>query len=329
MPRISVIIPVYNVAPYISQCLESVASQTFTDFEAILVDDCGDDESVSIVETFIQKYNGSIIFRLIHRECNGGLSAARNTGLSLAKGEYVYFLDSDDTIAPTCLDVLLSSIEQDPRIEMAIGDVEVIGYNTDWDLLKMRSGIYDTELWAYYYNRRYYIPVWNKMIRRSFLETNHLTFEEGLIHEDYLWSFKAACHLKCVSVAEVVTYCYLRRDGSLDMATDKWLHNEHYSKACALQAEYALSLPGFWHKKSVFEYVEKFRFKLLKETLDDGREDIFARRYEMIRQYPYWRSIVLWIRGCTKGEVLRQLHRYLPKRLGRNYYRYIMLKYGL
>lgn len=328
MPKVSVIIPVYNVAPYILQCLESVANQTFTDFEAILVDDCGSDESIEIAMQFITAYDGPISWRILHHEQNRGLSAARNTGMAMAEGEFFFFLDSDDTISPDCLELLQSSIEQDSRIEIAIGDVEVIGRNTDWDLLKMRSGIYDTELWSCYYNNKYYTPVWNKLIRRSFLEKNNLYFEEGLIHEDYLWSFMAACHLKCVSVVESMTYRYLRRDGSLDTTANKWLHNEHYSKACALQAEYALSLPGFWYKKSVFEYVEKLRFRLLKETLDDGREDIFASRYEMIRQYPYWRPLVLLIRGCTKGSVLRQLHRYLPKDVGLKYYRYIMLKYG-
>lgn len=97
--RVSIIIPIYNVEPYILECLQSVDKQTIgDDIECILVDDCGTDNSVLVAEDFIKSYNGRVHFTLIHHQKNGGLSAARNTGIHAAHGEYLYFLDSDDTI---------------------------------------------------------------------------------------------------------------------------------------------------------------------------------------------------------------------------------------
>ena len=99
----SIIIPIYNVEPYILECLQSVANQTIEDkLECILVDDCGTDNSVSVAEEFLKTYSGAIHFELLHHQKNGGLSAARNTGVRASHGEYLYFLDSDDTIIPRC-----------------------------------------------------------------------------------------------------------------------------------------------------------------------------------------------------------------------------------
>ena len=105
---ISIVIPIYNVEPYILECLQSVDKQTIgDDIECILVDDCGTDNSVLVAEDFIKSYEGRVHFTLIHHQKNGGLSAARNTGIHAAHGEYLYFLDSDDTIKNNCIELLL------------------------------------------------------------------------------------------------------------------------------------------------------------------------------------------------------------------------------
>ena len=113
MTKVSIIIPVYNVEPYIEECLLSVSSQTMTEgVECIIVDDCGKDNSMSIAERFIEEYIGKISFSIIHHGSNRGLSAARNTGIKAAKGEYVYFLDSDDTITADCIQRMYAFIER-------------------------------------------------------------------------------------------------------------------------------------------------------------------------------------------------------------------------
>lgn len=109
MSKVSIIIPAYNVAPWIEETLESVARQTFNDFECIIVDDCATDNTLDVVNLWIKKDNR---FRVICRDVNGGLSAARNTGIKYAIGDYISFLDSDDIWHPNFLKRMLELIEK-------------------------------------------------------------------------------------------------------------------------------------------------------------------------------------------------------------------------
>src|SRR5204863_120826 len=106
-PRISVVVPIYNVEAYLEPCLESLAAQTHTDFEAVLVDDGSTDGSAAIAEAFAQR---DPRFRLV-RQPNGGLSRARNTGIDHAKGEFLAFLDSDDMLPPNAYELLLGALD--------------------------------------------------------------------------------------------------------------------------------------------------------------------------------------------------------------------------
>lgn len=117
-PEISIIVPVYNVERYLGECLDSIKSQTFTNWECILVDDGSPDKSIDICE----KYSaGDSRFKVVRRS-NGGLSAARNTGLSYARGNFISFVDSDDIVYPEYLSRLHSlMIEYD-------ADVVQVGY---------------------------------------------------------------------------------------------------------------------------------------------------------------------------------------------------------
>lgn len=101
-PLISVIVPIYNVAPFLNGALHSLAAQTFQDFEAILIDDGSTDESGAVAESFAAEHPNFVV---VHQE-NKGLSGARNTGLNAARGQYVFFLDSDDYLHPKALEVM-------------------------------------------------------------------------------------------------------------------------------------------------------------------------------------------------------------------------------
>ena len=120
---ISIIIPVYNVAPYIERSLKSVMGQTYAgDMECLLVDDCGSDDSMAIAERVIGAYTGPIRFRILHHDHNRGLSAARNTGTDAATGDYVLYLDSDDELAEDCIEKLMRPVEEDATVEMVVGN---------------------------------------------------------------------------------------------------------------------------------------------------------------------------------------------------------------
>ena len=208
--RISIIIPVYNVEQYIEECLQSVANQTMTEgIECIIVDDCGPDNSAAIAKHFIDSYHGDIRFTFIQREKNGGLSAARNTGIESATGEYVYFLDSDDTILPECMELMYGYIEKYGKVDLVQGSFyeteeervtestyRLPEYSEDKKQIKTFLLRYEGDI----------IPAQSRLILHDFLLSNNLFFREGIIHEDNYWTFFLAKHVSTMSFCPVRTY---------------------------------------------------------------------------------------------------------------------------
>lgn len=116
-PRISIIVPVYNVEKYLRECLDSISAQTFTDWECLLIDDGSPDKSGAICDEYAAK---DIRFKVFHKP-NGGVSSARNLGLDKARGEWVTFIDSDDFISPTFLEGLYAPITKGEQLDLVHG----------------------------------------------------------------------------------------------------------------------------------------------------------------------------------------------------------------
>ena len=218
-PKVSVIIPVYLVSAYVERCVRSVMEQSYTDIECIIVDDETDDDSIEKCEALISKYGGPILFRILHHEQNRGLSAARNTGTAAATGDYLYYLDSDDYIAPDCIERLVSVVDKDPTIEMVQGNciIESVGKASPLGKVKQPVCISnnDEARTAFYNDRNIYISVWNRLLKKSFVEKYDLYCREGLVCEDLLWVFYLIKHLNKAYLCEEVTYHYMLRSGSI------------------------------------------------------------------------------------------------------------------
>lgn len=215
--KITIVIPVYNVAPYIEECLRSVMNQSWQGtIECILVDDCGADNSMQIINQILQPYQGKVEFKIIHHEQNRGLSAARNSGIDAATGDYVYFLDSDDEITSDCIERLAKPLQQDDY-DFIVGDYQIIGSKIQMDPLRLADGaiLKGDEVLKAYRVKDWYLMSVNKLYRLSFLNQYNLRFYEGIIHEDELWSFQVACMAKAVCAVGHVTYLYKIREGSI------------------------------------------------------------------------------------------------------------------
>ena len=209
--KISIIVPVYNVEQYISECFDSIAVQTYKgEIECIFVDDCGQDKSVEILEKMIADYQGGISFSIIHHEHNKGLSGARNTGIRHAQGDYLYFIDSDDSITPDCIEKLVALAEKYPGVEVVQGSTKS---KQEWlQLAKKHFPEYsDNFKWIRKTMLlRFSIPMtaWNKLVRKDLIVKNGLYFEEGLIHEDEIWNFMLAKHAHSIAFCCDITYIY-------------------------------------------------------------------------------------------------------------------------
>lgn len=215
--KISVIIPVYNVALYVEDCLRSIMCQTYTgDLECLLVDDSCTDDSITIIESMLLNYNGPIVFHLLHHNHNRGLSAARNTGLSEATGDYIYFLDSDDEISKDCIEKLATVVEQSPEVELVQG-----GRRTKNSRSKIKQpDVIRTEnneevRKCYFLQGNLPILAWNKLVRRSFLLDHNLLFKEGILYEDLHWTFMLMKHLSNIVIIPDITYIYRIRPYSI------------------------------------------------------------------------------------------------------------------
>ena len=218
MPTVSVIVPVYNVSEYLEACIESVLAQTFTDFELILVDDGSSDNCGAICDEYATK-DGRIV--VIHQQ-NGGLSAARNAGLDAATGKYIYFLDSDDSIKPNLMEVVVPYFED--GMDLVVFNHERVELNGLRIPCIHELGTYalSEENRVSFYNKillSYGIgwEAWNRMFRRDFIETFHLRFADNrrIFAEDLYFSVCYCAHVQRIISIPQSLYCYTVREDSI------------------------------------------------------------------------------------------------------------------
>lgn len=229
--KVSIIIPVYNVAPYIKRCLQAVADQTYKDIECILIDDCGTDNSIDIAQKFIGNYSGDITFAILKHEKNKGQAAARNTALHHAKGDYVYFLDSDDAITSDCIEKLMALAMKYPDAVFAQGNF----LNEKGDISKYGWHILLPDYCDKHIKLENYIlsivvtSACNKVIKRSFLIEHDLFFPEGIIHEDMYWSFFLSKHTNAAAFFNEGTYIYYINENSTMTSISNQARIKRYS----------------------------------------------------------------------------------------------------
>lgn len=234
---ISVIIPVYNVENYLRECIDSVLSQTYEIFEIILVDDGSTDGSGRICDEYAEKYNKVTV---IHKE-NGGLSDARNKGLSLANGEYVYFLDSDDYIVPQSFEELVSVIKAD-NSDFVFFDAKSFedsdrGYNIAQRYI--RKSNYETAkgedvLCKLLNKKEFHSAVPLCFIKKDILIKEKLSFISGIFYEDTIFTYEL------FMVASTVSYCtkalYHRRYRKASITTSK-KNYKYFDSICKVYEE--------------------------------------------------------------------------------------------
>lgn len=210
----SVIIPVYNVEPYLRECLDSVLAQTCGDWEAVCVDDGSTDGSGDILADYASRDSRIHVVT----QANSGLSAARNTGLDHARGDYILFLDSDDWLEPSALESInaqLSILNSPfPKDLLCFG-----GWRGEQEECPIPA-TYPTG-WDYYNHQALahhdfpFVCVVLRCYRRQFLEQNDLRFREGILHEDNHFTPRACMAAGKVAVIANPLYHYRIREGSI------------------------------------------------------------------------------------------------------------------
>ena len=208
-PRVSVVVPIYNVEPYLPECLDSISGQTMRDFEVVMVDDGSADRSAEIAAAYESR---DPRFRLV-RQPNGGLGHARNTGIKLSTGEFLMFVDSDDALPPDALEHLLTSLDATGS-DFATGNV--------WRLRP--TGLEPSQWLAPVFattRKRTHVTQFrplvtdriacNKLWRRSFWDENDFRFPEGVLFEDQYVTLPAHFLARAVDVVKEPVYYWRAR----------------------------------------------------------------------------------------------------------------------
>jgi CDP-glycerol glycerophosphotransferase len=282
MATISAVVPVYNVEDYLDECLASLVRQTHRDMEILIVDDGSTDSSLAIAQRYAA---GDDRIRIVQRP-NGGLGAARNTGIEHATGEYLAFLDSDDVLPPTAYATLLRSLEATGS-DFATGNVHRLTATGTSQAPFLRSVFMRDRPKTHVKTFRDLLSdriVPNKLWRRSFWDEHGFRFPEGMLHEDIPVVIPAQFLARSVDVISTPVYYYRVREGGDLSITQRRAEKralldrlKAVELACDFLAEHGQRRGLRWYEDSVI--AEDFRYHLnVLEVADDEYREIFVER---------------------------------------------------
>jgi glycosyltransferase involved in cell wall biosynthesis len=216
MDLITISIPVYNVEEYVEQALLSALGQTYENIEYLVIDDKGNDNSMAIVKNIVSMHPRGQYMRIVEHPVNLGLGETRNISIDLANGKYLFFLDSDDEITPDCIEKLYEEM-QNTNVDMVVGSYnEIVGSKVT--SLRKNNRILKKdkeEIILSYFDKYFYVPLWNKLYKTSFLRINNIKCVPHQTIEDNYFTFQVLLHAQAYSVIPNVTYLHYLRDQSV------------------------------------------------------------------------------------------------------------------
>lgn len=276
-PHISVIVPIYNVAPYIERCVRSLMEQTFKDVEYIFVNDCTPDNSIEILQRVIKEYperRSSIT--LLHNKVNKGLAATRFAGMDQAKGEYILHCDSDDWVEPEMLQIMhQKAITEKADIVCCEAIKEYsnrkVHYQYNYDEEKLENGLLDLQV------GEIHIAVWNKLVKKSLYTQYDIRHYDGInMGEDSALTIRLRYYSKKTVIVHEPFYHYNRTNCHSIVA--------NIEESCIIEKiELAKNIESFF--KSIHKEKE---FRLLINHYKFDSKQFYIRKFHDIGK---WKSI--------------------------------------
>lgn len=274
---VSIIIPVYNGEKYIKRCLKSAVNQTYKDIEIIVLNDGSSDRSEEIINEIAK--DDSRIRYYFHN--NMGVGKTRNRGIELSEGDYITFLDADDTYELTYVESLIQDIET--------YDMVISGYRRiDGDVVKFEVRPKNDE-WSHFK----YTATSGKMFRKAFLDKNHIRYQEFKIGEDILFSLTACRLADSVKVIEYAGYHAFYNPSSVTKQMNNHVKRNHIIpvleevKALHLEEKYGFQMVAFFFCKTIAQHLYNQVAILTKEQLVEEVED----NVHWLRNLDYKKSV--------------------------------------
>lgn len=287
MPKVSIIVPVYNVEKYLPKCLESLINQTFDDIEIICVNDGSPDNSAVILQDFAARDSR---IKVITKE-NGGLFSARHEGLKHVNGRYVIFVDSDDWVSERLVEACLNSAEKDNP------DVVVYGAFS----VREKDGVVSISRGGYDYSKipakfntknifKFPATAWSKMYSFEFLRQNNIKFQEIKNGEDQLFFIHAMLLAKKIVTVKENLYYYIKsREGAITAVKKKTSLSPIFNCYGIDKLLEELNLPDKYKMFIISKYFKKslsWYSKCSEELAEDFYNETVSLQKYLINKYP-------------------------------------------
>ncbi len=305
MPKVSVVVPIYNVEKYIKKCMDSLVNQTLQEIQIIFVNDGSTDESGEIAKEYASKYPNKIIY--LEKE-NGGLSDARNFGMRYAEGEYIAFLDSDDYVENTMYEEMYNKALQE---------------NSDYvecDFLWEYPDKIKVDKRTPYNNKKEMLTnvrvvAWNKLIKREILEKNNISFPKGLRYEDIEFIYKLIPYLNKVSYVDKEFVHYVQRNNSIAN-----VQNERTAEVFTIFD----NIIKYYQEKGFYEeYKEELEYsysrillcsslkRICKIKDSKTRKKLIEETFEKLyQQFPLWKENKILNNRSIKNMYMKSINKF-------------------
>ena len=325
LPLVTISIPIYQCENYIINCLKSVVSQTYQNLEILLVDDLGNDDSMLLVEDFVQK-NLHLNFKILKNKKNSGLSVVRNVGIDNAQGKYIFFLDSDDEITPDCISKMVEIAERE-QVQMVCGNT--IGYKvsnkiskelfiikSEKDIITNADDAFDS-----FINGEYPVNSCNKLIRVDFLKKNKLYFTRDLFAQDSLQSFETALKLQRIAFLKESTYIYNLHDESVIHNRNKRNFDNWITIISIIEKYYKLEKNKDRKSKILSHIVDYKDATLLMNWKAQKNEQLWKYSYDAYKKIASLSFADYWSSDFSKETKKKNFLQNLPTDLGYKIFR--------
>ena len=205
--RVSVIIPVFNAAPFIKGCIDCLVRQTYSDFEVLFIDDHSSDGSFELIKKLLADTN--LDWKASSNVVNKGTGYSRNRGIAMANGDYIFLMDQDDAVSSDCLSVLVSAADENEWPDVVMADVKASNYHYNVGFggkIKLLRG--NDSIRRAFFNNEWYEMPWNKLVRLDYIKKTNLLFPEGIFYEDTPWAFHIALTAETMVLVPKLTYVW-------------------------------------------------------------------------------------------------------------------------
>lgn len=294
-PLVTIIIPVYNVESYLSECLDSLLNQDYKRIEIIAVNDGSTDKSLIILEYYRDFFENYIIIN----QANRGLSMARNSGLKYVTGKYTYFLDSDDYILSSTIANLVSLSEENNLDLIRFNATPFLDGNKDMEIIEKKYENIKFCNCDKIYNNRDFLeintnnisvfqaPVWLYFIKTEIIKKNNLTFIQGLLHEDEYFTPYVLKYSNRIMFDKTPYFQRRYREGSImhniNLSTKSFESKLKIIELFGKERDSNLSFQKFINKRQQLLYISLFPYvideKLKKEGIREIRKDLICNKF--------------------------------------------------